>query len=303
MRLHRAFAFALFAQTAVAATLSVGPGQTYALPSQAIKAARAGDTIHIAPGVYRDCAAWSTDNLVVEGEDGAILSSTICQGAGILIISAPHATLRGLTFAGAAVAEGNGSGVRSYGLSLTIEHCTFRDNQDGILTANNPAATLVVRNSTFDSNGACLPGKGCAHAIYGGFIGLLRVENSHFVSTRTGHHIKSRARRSEIVGNTIEDGPAGTASYLVDLPDGGSLVLTGNTMEKGPRTQNPTTAISIGEEGDKRPPGEIVISGNTFVNRGPPTLFLRNLTKNSARISGNSIKGPVRTLSGPGSVD
>jgi nitrous oxidase accessory protein NosD len=290
-------------QSAGAATLTVGPGQPYAVPSQAIAAAKPGDTIHIMPGTYRDCAAWGTDNLTIEGENGAVLSEAICQGAGILVVNAPHATLRNVTLEGAAISEGNGSGVRANGLFLTVDHCTFRNNQDGILAANNPAATLMVRNSTFDGNGACLPNKGCAHGIYAGFVGLFRVENSRFVNTLVGHHIKSRARRTEIVGNTIEDGPGGTSSYLVDLPNGGSLVMTGNTLEKGARSQNPTAAVSIGEEGGKRKPGEIVISGNTFVNRGRPTVFVRNAGKDLARLSDNVIKGAARALNGPGSAD
>jgi hypothetical protein len=186
---------------------------------------------------------------------------------------------------------------------LTVDRCTFRNNQDGILAANNPANTLVVRHSTFDGNGACLPDKGCAHGIYAGFVGLFRVENSRFVNTQVGHHIKSRARRTEIVDNTIEDGRTGTSSYLIDLPDGGSLLMTGNRLEKGARSQNPTAAVSIAEEGAKRKPGEIVISGNTFVNRGRPTVFVLNDGKDHARLTDNAIKGPARALQGPGSVD
>lgn len=288
---------------AAAATLTVGPGQLYSLPSQAIAAAKPGDTIHILPGTYRDCAAWTTDNLTIEGEEGTVLSTAICQNAGILVVNAPHATLRGLTLEDAAIPEGNGSGVRANGQFLTVEGCTFRNNQDGILAANNPEATLLVRRSTFDGNGACLPNKGCAHGIYSGFVNLFRVENSRFINTQVGHHIKSRARRTEIVGNTIEDGPRGTSSYLVDLPNGGSLIMTGNTMEKSAQSQNPTAAISIGEEGGTRKPGEIIISGNTFVNRGKPTVFVHNAGKDRARLSDNVVKGLVRKLNGLGSAD
>jgi hypothetical protein len=287
---------------AAAAILTVGPDEKFIVLSAAIAAAAPGDTIHIKPGIYRDCAAWSTDNLTIEGDSGAIIADKICRDKGILIITAPHATLRGLTIQGAAVAEGNGSGIRAEGLFLTIEDCTFRDNQDGILAANNPAATLIVRHSLFEGNGACLPGKGCAHGIYAGFVGLFRVEDSHFIATRVGHHIKSRARRTELVNNTIEDGPGGTSSYLVDLPNGGNLTMTGNTLSKGPLSQNPSAAISIGEEGGKRAPGEITISGNSFVNLGAATVFVRNAGKDPARLSDNPVKGPVRLLNGPGSA-
>lgn len=293
-----------FAGAAGAATLTVGPNQQFKLPSEAIAAAAPGDTVRIAPGTYRDCAAWSKDNLTIEGVgESTVITREICQDAGIFVVNAPNATVRNIAFTKAAIDEGNGSGIRANGLNLIVDSCTFRDNQDGILTANNITATLLVRNSTFERNGACLPNKGCAHGIYAGHIALARIENSRFFNAKIGHHIKSRARRTEVVGNTIEDGPDGTSSYLVDLPNGGSLLMTDNTLEKGPNTQNPTAAITMGEEGGNRPPAEVIISGNKFRNDGPHTLFVRNKTQSVVQLSGNVLTGPAKALSGPGAED
>src|SRR6266567_2736039 len=50
-----------------AATLMVGPGQTYKAPSDAASAASAGDIIRIMPGTYFDCAIWTVGNLTIEG--------------------------------------------------------------------------------------------------------------------------------------------------------------------------------------------------------------------------------------------
>ncbi len=49
--------------------LEVGPGRAFRMPSAAAAAARQGDIIRIAPGVYEDCAVWRADRLVIEGED------------------------------------------------------------------------------------------------------------------------------------------------------------------------------------------------------------------------------------------
>ena len=295
---------ALSCDAASAAVLKVGPGEKYTLPSQAILAAAPGDTIRIAPGTYRDCVAWDKDNLTVEGIGaGPVLQDAICQGKGIFVIGAPNATIRNISFEGAATDEGNGSGIRAEGANLIVEKCSFRNNQDGILTANTRGATVLIRDSSFVGNGACLPNKGCAHGVYIGFVGLVRIERSHFEGSKIGHHVKSRAKRTELVDNTIEDGKAGTSSYLVDVPNGGSLVMTGNTLEKGPNTQNPTAAISIGAEGDRRPPSEVVISGNTFTNDGLRTIFVRNMTKSNAQLSGNVVRGAARILTGPGTVN
>ena len=38
--------------------------------------------------------------------------------------------------------------------------------------------------------------------------------------------------RTEVINCDIEDGPAGTSSYLVEIPNGGTLILEGNKMQK-----------------------------------------------------------------------
>src|SRR5207237_2531676 len=110
---------------------------------------------------------------------------------------------------------------------------------------------ITMRNSYFDRNGICV--RACAHAIYIENVDLLRVENSHFSNTRQAHSVKSRALRTEVVGCTITDGPEGTSSYLIDVPNGGALIVRDNTLEKGPKSENHTAAIAIGAEGVTHP--------------------------------------------------
>ena len=59
-----------------AATLKVGPNQTYKAPSAAAAVAKNGDHIEIEPGQYFDCAVWNADNLVIEGTGPASSSPT-----------------------------------------------------------------------------------------------------------------------------------------------------------------------------------------------------------------------------------
>ncbi len=283
---------------AMAATLLVGPGRPYSVPSDAARAAVPGDTVRIAPGSYRDCAVWTANRLTVEGDGpGVVLMDKICQGKAIFVIHADDVTVRGLTFAHARIPEGNGAGIRAEGANLTVEDSKFVDDQDGILSAPNPSSTILVRNSEFDHDGAC--DNACAHGIYAGRIALLKVEHSHFFATQVGHHIKSRAARTEITDCKIEDGPAGTSSYLVDLPNGGSLILRDNVLEKGPKSENHSVAIIIGEEGTRVVPDELVIEHNSFTNDGPPTTFVKNLTPTPARLIGNTLMGnstaPLKT--------
>jgi hypothetical protein len=294
-------ACAVAAAPALAATLQVGPGRTYRTPSAAIAAAGNGDVIDIAPGTYFDCATVRQDNLTIQGSgSGAVLTDKTCGGKALLVIDGNDDTVRNLTLQRARVADGNGAGIRAEGGNLTVDGVRFVNNQDGILTAENPQATLRVVGSQFIDNGTCQAA--CAHAIYAGKIAALEVDGSQFIGTKEGHSIKSRALRTVVRGCVIEDGPLGTSSYLIDIPNGGTLIATGNRMEKGPKTGNQANAIMIGEEGVDQPTDEITVSHNFFKNdQDRPTTFVHNITATPAQLTGNHFSGQVRPLEGDGS--
>jgi hypothetical protein len=281
--------------------LTVGPGMAFALPSEAARAAKAGDLIKIAAGTYSDCARWDADDLTIEGQgDGATITGKACDDKGLFITRGRNITIRNITFLAARASSHNGSGIRAEGAVLTVENSRFLDNEDGILAGDNPLSTITVKNSLFKGNGNCIAA--CAHGIYIGHIALLRVENSQFEAQHVGHHIKSRAARTEVINNSVQDGPDGTASYLVDLPNGGSAVISGNRFEKGPRSDNRSVAIAIGAEGPRaeNPPGDISVTDNDFANNtGGPTAFVKNYTAGPITLEANRLTGDVMALSVP----
>jgi len=281
--------------------IDVGPMRPLELPSQAAAIAKPGDTIRVAPGVYTDCAVWRASKLTIEGTGtGARIAGKSCAGKGIFIIDGNDITVRNLTFAHAAVPDRNGAGIRAEGRNLTIENSRFIDNENGILAANIASGTIRILGSEFRRNGKCDPK--CAHGIYVGMIGLLDIEHSRFLGQHVGHHVKSRALRTVLIGNDIADGPAGNSSYLVDVPNGGDLLVQDNTMEKGPHSEN-DDGISIGAEGVKNPTHELIIRGNNFVNdTGRPSIFVHNRTATAAMLSGNDLHGVVAPLVGLGTV-
>ncbi len=288
--------------SASAKTLEVGPGKPFAKPSAAIAAAQNGDTIRIAPGQYFDCAIVPENDLTIEGTGpGVILTDKVCSGKGLLVIDGNDVTVRNLTLQRARVPDSNGAGIRAEGGNLTVENVRFLNDEDGILSADNPKATIRVIDSEFVDNGKCNPG--CAHAIYVNAVALLHIEHSRFFDTHEGHDIKSRALRTEVIGNDIEDGPEGSASYLIDIPNGGSLIVENNTMEKGIHASNQANTIMIGEEGVTQPSDELIFRNNTFTNdQNRPTTFVHNITATPAQLSGNTLKGQVRPLEGDGSA-
>ena len=132
----------------------------------------------------------------------------------------------------------------------------------------------------------------CAHGIYIDQVALLHVERSKFSDTHSGHHIKSRALRTEVINCVLQDGPEGNASYLIEIPIGGTLIAEGNTMQKGPKSENQANAIMIGAEGVSQPTGELLIKNNTFTNnQNRPTTFVHNITATRAQLIGNVFRG------------
>lgn len=279
-----------------ARTLTAGPGGAYKLPSAAIAAAKPGDVVRIMPGRYRDCATLNAGRVTIEGK-GAVMADRICQGKAILVIGGRDDVVRGLTLTGATVPDGNGAGIRDQSENLTVDRVTFTNDEDGILTAQMPGAILTVTGSSFRHDGACI--KDCAHGIYAGHIGRLTVRGSNFSDIQTGHDIKSRARSTVLENDTITDGPDGTSSYLVDLPNGGNLLMRNDRLEKGPNASNTATAISIGEEGHAPAAAKIVIEHVRFTNdSGADTVFVRNLSHARVTLRHNSLGG-AQALAGP----
>jgi hypothetical protein len=282
-------------------TLKVGRSQTYQTPSAAAAVAKNGDHIQIEPGQYFDCAVWRADNLVIEGTaPGVVITDKTCNGMGLFVIWGNNTTVRNLTLTRARVPDMNGAGIRLVKGSLTVDGVKFIDNQNGLF-GGVPGTTVTVRNSDFDRNGTCAGA--CAHAIYIENVDLLRVENSHFSNTRQAHSIKSRALRTEVTGCTITDGPGGTSSFLIEVSNGGAVVVRDNTLEKGPKAENHTAAIAIGAEGVTHTTPEIMITNNKFSNDGDyDTALVWNVTATPATLKGNKLSGSVIPLKGDGTV-
>ncbi len=295
-----AFALVLASAPASARTLAVGPDEALKLPSDAAAAARDGDTIEIAAGEYFDCAVWHASHLTIEGEgDGAVITDKPCEGKGLFVTAGDDITIRNLTFSRARVPEGNGAGIRAEGKDLTVDHSRFINNESGILAAANPASRISISDSTFIGNGSCLGA--CAHAIYVNPIALLDIERSTFLGTKSGHHICSEAARTELVGSTIRDGADGTASYLVDLPTGGALVMTDDILEKGQHTGNHRAFVMIASDRAVQPTTELVFTRNTVINdTGAATVFVMNWSGTAAWVEGNHIPADVTEVSSAG---
>lgn len=295
-------AVSLTLSTAGAETLVVGPGEEFKVPSAAAAKAKDGDTIDIEPvdGGYYDCAVWRASHLTIEGVgDGVVITDDTCQGKALFVTVGADITIRNLTFQRARVPDGNGGGIRAQGANLRVERSHFVNNQVGIMAAAAPASTITILDSEFTDNGRCDPR--CQPSLSTGEIALLHVEHSVFKDTKGGDHLISSARRTELIGNEIADGDAGTARYLVTLPNGGSLVMRENALEKGPHSSDGRIAVKIMAPSGAQPVQELSFAGNRFTNdTGGDVVFLENWSAGQPTFEANAFDRTITPVSSDG---
>jgi hypothetical protein len=232
-------------------------------------AAKDGDTVEIRAGTYeRDTAIWTQNGLTLKGVGGRAhlkADGANAEGKAIWVIKGNDTVVENIEFTGARVNDENGAGIRQEGAGLTIRNCYFHHNQNGILTSANPASDILIESSEFAENGN---EDGYTHNIYigGGRSFTMRYSYSHHA--RVGHNIKSRALTNYILYNRIMDETTGTASYQIDLPNGGRNFIIGNLIHKGQFAENSAT-VSYAAEGMTHPINQLFIVNNTFVNDRP----------------------------------
>src|SRR3954452_24918078 len=213
------------------AVLSVGSGKPYSTIATAVAAALNGDTVEVQAGTYTNQYVSINKNITLQAVGGTVSmvsSGLIPNGKGIFITSG-NITINNFEFSGAQVADLNGAGIRYEGGNLTLNGCYFHNNEDGLLGGTWPTGTLTVNNSEFAYNGR---GDGQTHNLYIGAIANLTIDNSYFHDAKEGHEVKSRALNTTITNSRIDD-LSGTASYSIDLPNGGNAVIQNNIIQQG----------------------------------------------------------------------
>jgi hypothetical protein len=279
-------------------TLEVGPGKPYALPCDAIGSAQPGDRIEVdAAGTYDgNTCEWTTDNLTITGVNGRakidLTGVTPADEKGIFTVDAPNATIESFELSGAAIssADGNnGAGIRHGGTNLTVIDCYLHDNQDGILGSPSTAGSgsIMIQATEFANNGA---GDGFSHNMYLGDYGSVTVEGSYSHGAKAGHLLKSRGYVNNILYNRLTDELGTTASYEIDLPNGGTSYVIGNFIEQSAATGNPTIVTS-GEEGTSNPDQHFFFVNNTVVNDLASGTFVALATGTTGLLENNIFHG------------
>jgi hypothetical protein len=289
---------ALWVSPVSAATLTVGPGEAYKTIAAAVAASHDDDTIEVKAGVYESDYAEITKKVTLTAVGGfAQLHSTgLIPNRKAILITNTDITIKGFEFSGAKVSGndgGNGAGIRYQGGNLRIEGCYFTDNQDGILGVGDGTGTVTIDKSEFFANGAVTgPSAGFTHNLYLGGLARLTIENSYFHGARVGHEMKSRAMQTIVRNTRVVDGPTGTASYSIDLPNGGDATIVDSQIEQGPKSQNPNI-IAFGEEGNLHPSSKLTVENSLIENdlSSPSAYGVWNAAPAPAHILSSKVYG------------
>lgn len=250
-----------------------------------------GDVIVISAGDYiGDVASWPQNNLTLCGAGGRarlFANGNQAAGKGLWVIQGTNVVVDSVEFHNTKVPDQNGAGIRAEGNGLTIRNSGFYDNENGILGPDG--GDLTIDRSEFARNGY---GDGFSHNIYVGGANRVVVTNSFFHEARIGHNFKSRAKETRIENSYFMDGPTGTASYQVDVPNGGLVVLRGNLFQKGPNADN-SEVLAYGAEGLGRwATNTFTLVHNTIVSTYSGGAFLNvNTSVQSVTLTANLFAG------------
>ena len=274
-------------------TLTVGPGQQYGTIADAVAASGSGDTIDVAAGTYTNDFFYIGHSLTLQavgGEAAIVATAEPPDGKAVITEGVPGANvvINGFDISGARVDDGNGAAIRYEGGALSLSNDYFHNNQEGLLGAADPNGSISIDNSEIAFNG---DGSGFTHGLYIGAIAQFSLTNSYVHDTAVGHEVKSRAQNNTITNDRILD-LGGSASYSIDLPNGGNATIANNVIQQSATTENPYI-IAYAEEGRSNPGTNVSIDGNTIVNdlHNGNEAAVFNATSQGLPFTNNSVFG------------
>ncbi len=294
--------------SASAATLSVGPGKTYAKPCAAIAAAQDGDVIEITGGTTYsgDVCTIVRSNLTIRGVNGRPkidAAGMNAAGKGTWVVDGNNIVVDNVEMLGAKVPDANGAAFRLEGTNFTLRNSFIHDNQNGILANANTNSSILIEYTEFGHNGA---GDGQSHNLYIGHVKSLTFRYSFSHDANIGHNLKSRAdtnmiaysRFSSLAPGQTGSTAAGKPSYEIDLPNAGTSYVIGNVIEQ-PAANSNSTMLAYGEEGATNIGSNLYVINNTFLNdygSGGTFLFVSGKVPTAA-LAQNNIFAGVGTFS------
>jgi len=297
--------FFLCLASALAGTLEVGPGQSYATVQAAINAASAGDVINIHNGTYTENLSKIPNSVTIQNNTG---DSPILVGR-ILVGSSSNVTIDGLEIKGwtepaHGIDQSNGTG-------LTVKNCTIHGgsawSSSAAVNSRNSTRLTITNNEIYDvSKGIRLHS---SHSTDGTYANGVNISGNHIHDCPVDG-IDIHGEYFTIDGNLIVDNmdtlwaqrhPDGI-QFIKSLVDGyntASRVIIKNNIIRN-HTQN---VFIEGPVQDVQIFNNVIYNDGTAVVNGVDmgSLYTKNLFAGSGAVEGlfvyNNVFGPATNFS------
>jgi hypothetical protein len=259
--------------------------------TEAIEQATDNSIVTIEAGLYNEAATLSANNVQILAQPGAVIYGKAKDAKAAIVVTGNNAYIKGLECHSVVVADNNGSCVRAEGIGITLDGVYFHHAQGGLL-GSYKGGDIYIFNSKFSflGNGSFF------HGVYTMEKTRLFIENSEFLNNQNGgHEIKSRSSHTEIRHSIVANTQT-RDSRLVDVPNGGVLILTDNIFVEGPYSEN-NDLFSWGVEGVKHQIAEVTIKDNLIINDKPyANLISFKQYPNHVNVFNNVVVGAVNGM-------
>ncbi len=198
--------------------------------------------------------------------------------------------IENVELSGCVVPDDNGAAIRQEGRNLTLRGAWLHHNQDGLLAGDKDGSTITLERCELSHNGA---GDGYSHNLYVNHVDKLVITECWSHDAKIGHLLKSRAKETWVTYSRLTD-QGGTASYELDLPNGGSAYVIGNLFHQSATTDNSSMISYLAEGAHAKNPGhDLYVVHNTFVSDAGNATFVRmGAAADPLRLVNNVFVGP-----------
>ena len=292
----------------------------------ALRRARAGATIILAPGIYTQNAGMTNKNnitIVGAADQSSILAPA--SGQALKVYTSSNITIQnvwfrssynggiGLAVAGSSVnvvnvktAGTNNDGVVVVGYAgqtgvLNATSSQFNASQVGNGVELRGGASATITNCTFNGNGTSPGATQFSNGMFLNGNATATITGSQFNGNTNAGLVVSGQAQVTVQQSTFSNNLKGDGAIFMDSP---TVNLYGNTFASNGQVVGETTGLN-GVEFLGGYSGNAVVSGNTFVNNTANGLFIGG-APNNILVSGNqfldSIQGNVGGLAMDSSV-
>ncbi len=242
-------------------------GKSYPDLAQALTHIKDNSHLQLPAGIYSTAMAIRANNVTIEGVGHVILQRAAVAGKGMILAQGNNLTVRNIECRHISVPSKNGACVRLEGRGLTLEHVYFHNSQTGLLETAKEHGHIWIRHSRFEN----LTKDARAHSLYLNSHSLY-LSDSVIIGNRHQHSLKSRGPLT-VIERSIISSLSAAGSRLIDLSNGGELLIQQSILQQGPHAVN-NQAIGFGLEGLQHSTNNIKLTDNILLLERPSSNIL-----------------------------